>query len=121
MGLLEPALEEALTLQNRPQIATLKRQLGYAALCQDDLARAARLAAEAVSVAASGGYRMIQASALHLQAMVHLRQGSDGGAGRLAAEQAIAIAQALGARPALARMSVTRESIERVRTRREGI
>ena len=121
LGLLEPALEEALTLQNRPQIATLKRQLGYAALCQDDLARAARLAAEAVSVAASGGYRMIHASALHLQAMVHLRQGSDGGAGRIAAEQAIAIAQALGARPALARMSVTRNQLNELETRREGI
>ncbi len=110
----------ALTLQNGPQIAMLKRQLGYGALCQNDLARAARLSAEAASVAASGGYRMIHASALHLQSMVHLRQSqrparrnSSGGTGDRDCP-------VLGARPALARMSVTRNQLAEVRNSDRG-
>jgi class 3 adenylate cyclase/tetratricopeptide (TPR) repeat protein len=118
LELLEPALEEALVLQNRPQIAMLKRQLGFAALHQDDLLRAERLAGEAAAVAASGGYRMIHCSALHLQAMVHLRRG-DGQAhpGLQAIEQAIDIAQSLGAGPALAGFRATDVQLREVAAR----
>lgn len=102
LALLEPALEEALSLQNLPQIATLKRQLGFAALQQNDLDRAKRLAGEAATIAGSAGYRMIHASALHLQAMVCLRAG--GGqldAGLEAAGRSTEILRAIGAVPSL--------------------
>jgi tetratricopeptide (TPR) repeat protein len=101
-----------------PQVATLKRQLGFAAFCQDDIDRAGRLASEAASVAASGGYRMIHSSALHLQAMVHLRRG--GGnlrAGLEAAEQSIAIAQSIGAAPALAIVLATHSQLRELASR----
>jgi hypothetical protein len=108
LALLEPALEEALILQNLPQIATLKRQLGLAALYQDDIDRAERLAREAATIAEPAGYRMIHASSLHLQAMVCLRRRGghlDGGVS--AAGRAIEILQTIGAVPSLAAVRAT--------------
>jgi tetratricopeptide (TPR) repeat protein len=117
LALLEPALEEAHALQNLPQIAMLKRQLGYAAYCQDDLARAAKLAGEAAAMAQSSGYHMIEASALHLQAMVCLRRGESRNAGVAAAERSIEIARSIGAVPALAAME---ETLAALRARPDG-
>jgi class 3 adenylate cyclase/tetratricopeptide (TPR) repeat protein len=105
--LLEAALEEAHALQNLPQIATLKRQLGFAAYAGVDLVRADKLAAEAVSIAGGGGYRMIEAAALHLQAMIALRRGESLGLGLVAAERSIEIARSIGATPALVAMEET--------------
>jgi len=55
---------------------------------------------------------MIHSSALHLQAMVHLRRsGSNLRAGLEAAEQSIEIAESLGAAPALAKVLATHSQL----------
>ena len=111
VALLEPALEEAHALQNLPQIATLKRQVGFAAYARGDLARADKLAVEAASIAAAGGYRMIEAAALHLQAMVALQHGEAVEQGLVAAERSVELARSIGAAPVLVAMEETKAGL----------